>query len=406
MGSLRHLLILLSAAFFLAASLRAEPAGFFLTWKDDPCTTMVVDWHVNPGQEVPLLEYRKFGAGEWIPAAGTEGTYPFTERRLFRKELAGLEAGTTYEFRFGTDGQTRTFRTMPRSLAKPVKFAIGGDTRHQNAWFEKMNRVAVSHDPDFAVLGGDLAYENGESGKVQNVMDWFDAYGKTMVTKDGRVVPVLVAIGNHEVRGGFVGSPLAKSLREQTPALSQEAIRTELAPYFYNLFACPGQPGYRVVDFGDYLSLVLLDSNHTNPIDGPQKAWLETTLTARKDRPHVFPVYHVPAYPSVRSFEEPVSALVREHWVPLFEKLGVRLAFENHDHAFKRTKPLRNGKVDPGGIVFLGDGAWGVEPRPTHQDSWYLEKSAGVRNGMIVTLDENGRSILVLDEDGKTLDAF
>ncbi len=406
MGSIRLTLTLLVTVLLLANPLQAEPAGFFLTWKDDPCTTMIVDWHVEDGQEVPLLEYRKKGAEEWRTANGTEGKYPFAKRRLFREELAGLEAGTTYEFRFGADGEVRTFRTMPSSLQNPVKFAVGGDTRHQTEWFEKMNRLAVSHEPDFVVLGGDLAYENGEEGSVQNIIDWFDAFGKTMVTKSGRVVPVLVAIGNHEVRGGFIGSAQAKSLREENPTLSEEAVREKLAPYFYNLFACPGQPGYRAMDFGNYLSLILLDSNHTNPIDGTQRDWLEKALAARKDCPNVFPVYHVPAYPSVRPFDEPVSTLVRRHWVPLFEKFGVRLAFENHDHAFKRTKPLREGKVDPEGIVFLGDGAWGVGPRQPHADSWYLEKSAGVRNCMIVTLDGKGRSVEVFDEDGKPLDAF
>lgn len=398
--------LLIALALPLLSLRAAEPLGFFLTWKTDPCTTMVVDWHVAPGGEAPRLEFRKQGEADWKAEPGSEGEFPFAERRLFRKELGGLEPATTYEFRFGDDGKIRTFRTMPATLEGPLKFAIGGDTRHQPDWLEKMNRVAVSHDPEFVVLGGDLAYENGDPKSVQNVIEWFDAYQKTMVTGAGRAIPVLVAIGNHEVRGGFVTGEPTKALRAAVPPMSDEAIRAEVAPYFYHLFASPGQPGYLALDFGNYLSLVLLDSNHTNPIAGKQTEWLEATLSARADRPHIFPVYHVPAYPSVRPFEEKVSALVREHWVPLFEKFGVRLAFENHDHAFKRTKPIRGGQVDASGIVFLGDGAWGVGPREPHADSWYLEKSAGVRHGMLVTLDGPDRLIEVFDEDGKPLDAF
>ncbi len=383
-----------------------EPLGFFLTWKDDPCTTMVVDWHVAPGTEVPPLQFRKLGTSGWAEAKGTEGTFPFAERRLFREELAGLEPGSTYEFRFGVDGEVRTFRTIPATLAGPLKFAIGGDTRHQRDWLEKMNRVAASHDPEFAVLGGDLAYENGDPKSVNNVIEWFDAYQKTMVTGAGRAIPVIVVIGNHEVRGGFVTGEPTKALRAVVPPMSEDAIRAEVAPYFYHLFASPGQPGYRVLDFGKDLSLVLLDSNHTNPIVGEQARWLDETLSARATRPHVFPVYHVPAYPSVRPYDEPLSALVREHWVPLFEKHGVRLAFENHDHAFKRTHPIRKGKVDASGIVFLGDGAWGVAPREPHADSWYLAKSAGVRHGMLVTLDGPERIVEVFDEEGEIIDSF
>lgn len=382
----------------------AGPAGFFLTWKDDPCTTMVVDWHVGEDASVPELQYRKKGASTWTSDKGTEGVFPFAKRRLLRAELSGLEPDATYEFRFGDGSDILHFRTMPKVLARPLRFAIGGDTMHRPEWLEKTNLAALAHDPEFVVLGGDLSYENGEAAGVDKVIAWFDAYKKTMVTAGGRVVPVLVTIGNHEVRGGFVNGIVAKYLRDS--GMTGDAFRSELAPYYYALFASPGQPGYRALDFGDYLSLVFLDSNHTNPIEGEQSAWLAKTLSDRAGRPHLFPVYHVPGYPSVRPFEEPVNALVREHWIPLFEKSGVRLAFENHDHAFKRTKPILAGKVDPSGITFLGDGSWGVEPRSPHGDSWYLEKSAGVRSFMIVTLDGPKRSVEVFDDDNKPLDSF
>ncbi len=386
----------------------AEPAAFFLTWKDDPCHSMVVDWHVEDGAPQPGLQYRKKGSSEWIPAEGEEKPYPFAKRKLFRKELQALEADTTYEFRFGPGARVLHFQTMPETLKRPVRFAIGGDTRHNVDWMEKTNLVALSKSPDFVVLGGDLAYENGESGKVKNVIEWFEACNKTLVTPEGRVLPILVAIGNHEVRGGFVTGEPAVTLRQSSPGKDADSIRSELAPYFYGLFACPGQPGYRVLDFGNYLSLVLLDSNHTNPVEGTQTAWLEETLSKRENRPNVFPVYHVPAYPSVRPFDDPVSMLVRKNWVPLFEKYGVRTAFENHDHAYKRTKPLRGGKVDESGIVFLGDGAWGVETREPHpvHSTWFLEKAANARHCIIVTLEGDSRKIGVFDENGLALDSI
>ncbi|MFZ4778814.1 MAG: metallophosphoesterase, partial [Terrimicrobiaceae bacterium] len=386
----------------------AEPAGFFLTWKNDPCHSMVVDWHVEDGAPQPGLQYRQQGSGPWTSTAGEEKPYPFAKRKLFRKELSGLDADTAYEFRFGPDGRILQFQTLPEKLTRPVRFAIGGDTRHKPEWLEKTNRAALAKNPDFVVLGGDLAYENGESGNVQNVIEWFEACNKTLVTPEGRVLPVIVAIGNHEVRGGFVTGEPADSLRKSSPGMDADSFRAALAPYFYGLFACPGQPGYRVLDFGDYMSFVLLDSNHTNPIKGPQTDWLAETLSQRKNRPNVFPVYHVPAYPSVRPYEEPVSILVRETWVPLFEKYGVRLAFENHDHAYKRTKPLREGKVDGSGIVFLGDGAWGVETREPHpaDTTWFLEKSAKARHFILVTLEENSRSLEVFDENGVRIDTL
>lgn len=52
-------------------------------------------------------------------------------------------------------------------------------------------------------------------------------------------------------------------------------------------------------------------------------------------------IYHVPAYPSARSFTGRTQSMIRKHWVPLFEKSTMNLAFENHDHAYKRTYPIK-----------------------------------------------------------------
>src|SRR5947209_19487683 len=74
------------------------------------------------------------------------------------------------------------------------------------------------------------------------------------------------------------------------------------APFFYALSAgLYPETGYATLDFGDYLSLVLLDTGHTSAIAGAQASWLERTLHARRDHPNVFVVNHVPAYPSFRA---------------------------------------------------------------------------------------------------------
>ena len=45
-------------------------------------------------------------------------------------------------------------------------------------------------------------------------------------------------------------------------------------------------------------------------------------------------------WPSVRGGGQPARN-IKDHWITLFEQHGVRLAFENHDHAYKRTYPIR-----------------------------------------------------------------
>src|SRR5262249_5557405 len=159
---------------------------------------------------------------------------------------------------------------------------------------------AARQAPMFALLGGDLGYDNGRS--VATSLAFLRNYSRHMVCRDGRLIPLVACIGNHEVEGGY-HKPRVK------------------APFFYALFDCLyPDTGFATLDFGDYLSLVLLDTGHTTAIAGDQADWLETTLRARKDHPNVIAVNHVPAYPSARSITDKKGAQGtgagnRKHWV-------------------------------------------------------------------------------------------
>lgn len=378
---------------------RFEPAGLLLTWQRDPTTTMTIDWHTL--KETPSeLQYREAGTDTWAAVTGASHPFPFTERTIHRVELTGLDPNTTYEFRFGPDSREYRFRTMPADLREPVRFAAGGDTRHQKNWMERTNRIAMKYDPCFVVWGGDLAYANGDPKNVSRWFEWFEAIHDTLIARDGRVVPVVAGVGNHEVQQG--------SYRNHEDREDSDAFRERIAPFFYALLAFPGQPGYDVLDFGDYMSLIILDTDHLNPIEGAQTEWLARTLEERAGRPHVFPVYHVTAYPSNRDFNGRVETSIRELWTPLFDRHGVKLAFEHHDHTYKRTYPIRAGEVHEDGVVYIGDGAWGVRTRPVHpvDETWYLRRAESARHCIIVTLQGTARSVLVVDEHGDVIDTY
>jgi acid phosphatase type 7 len=254
-----------------------------------------------------------------------------------------------------------------------------------------MNELAGNLDPLFVVFGGDLAYSFERANTDEKMERWYaywDSWKSKARTPDGRLVPMLVTLGNHEARG-FYKQP------------------KEAAPAFYAQFSMPGPKGYNVLDFGSWLSLLLLDSGITNPLDGDQLTWLETTLAGRKEVLHLIPVYHMPAYPSFRAYtEEGIDEEVRRLWCPLFEQAGIKVAFENHDHAYKRTHPIKNGKIDSQGIIYLGDGAWGVGlrvPDPT-KPRWYIAKSGPIRHLFLVTLFSDSRHIVAIDERGRIFD--
>ena len=383
-----------------------EPRGLMLSWQQDPTTTMTVDWHLNEGDKGhSRICYKEAGAAEWIgEIEGVENQFTASDRAIFRAEITGLEPGTLYDLQVGGYSRRFTFRTMPANTdERKVVFAIGGDTLSVPGLIEQTNKVAMRHDLDFVAWGGDLAYANGRDdagGRLQWEW-WFDANIKSLVTDDGRVVPIVVGIGNHEVQEGYYSN---HANYEQT-----DAFRASIAPNFHRFFAFPGQPGYGVLDFGNYLSLVVLDTDHTNPIDGAQTDWLRGVLEARRKLgiPHVFPMYHVPAYPSHRSFDTSNSIRVRTHWVPLFEANGVKVAFENHDHTYKRTHPIRAGAVNPDGIVFVGDGAWGVPTRAgDNRDAWYIAQFASEQHAIIVTLQGKSRHIKAVSVNDTVLDEY
>jgi len=371
----------------------AEPPALYLTWQRDPTRTMTVHWHTL-GPDVSALEFRPLQGSTWQSALGTQRPFPQTTRIIHTVELAGLQPHTDYEFRFASNGPAYRFRTMPAQLDQPVRFVVGGDVYHRREWMDTMNELAGKLDPAFVAWGGDLAYSCGGTNLTENMTRWFmlfDSWKAKARTPDGRLIPLLVTMGNHEVIGSY----------------RQPKSRAE---GFYSLFAMPGEAGYASVDFGRYLSVLLLDSEHTTRIAGAQTAWLKRTLAERRRVPHVFPIYHLPAYPSYRKETEGDNARhipsLRTNWVSLFEKHGVRMAFEHHDHAFKRTHPLRAGKVDERGIVYLGDGAWGVELRQPdpEQPRWYIARSGAIRHLFLVTLYPEARHVLALNEKGEVFD--
>lgn len=184
--------------------------------------------------------------------------------------------------------------------------------------------------------------------------------------------------------------------------------REKIAPYFYSFFAFPGQPGYNTLDLGKYLSLFVLDSDHTNPIDGVQTEWLSEQLKRRKEVLHKIPIYDVGAYSSYRKFNGRIPQRIRQHWLPLFEEHGVKVAFENHDHAYKRTYPLKRNKRDENGIVYIGDGSWGRIPRGVDDvaTTWYLKKGAAEKSFVIMTIQGHSQSMLMINDEAQLIDSY
>ena len=364
------------------------PASLFLTWQGDPTTSVVVQWVGEEDQDAEI-RFGRYKKSRDQAAKAKIRDFPGTELKVHRFELTGLSPGEEYEFSLGERGPRRRFRTMPAKANDVIQFVSGGDSGIGSHALAN-NRLAAKQEPYFALIGGDLAYDNGAAPKL--FLKFLENYGTTMIDPEGRCIPMLSCLGNHEVQGGY------------------RATRDKGASYFSVFDGFYSDTTYGVFDVGDYLSLVLLDTNHVSPIEGEQTDWLAKTLADRQERPHLIVANHVPAYPSAREAfkangEPGTGAGNREHWSPLFEKYNVDVVLEHHDHTFKRSHPMKDGRIDENGVLYLGDGSWGlIRPLQPPEKRPYLAKAASSYHIAVHRLEGDKRFHVALAESGRVGD--
>lgn len=364
---------------FLPLSLFADISALYLSWYGDPTTTMTIQWHTQL-EEFGDTILIQTGDNTWEPI---EGEHTLLESVLIHKvSLEHLRSGTEYPFRIGADPKVYRFRTAPDNLDEPLRFVIGGDIYSNIKLFRRMAKTVMENDPHFAVLGGDIAYaltiHPFRSSALRRWLAFLKDWKEMMISPDGKILPFLIVPGNHD-------------------------IASDNYEVFFSLFAFPQKQLYRALDFGSYLTLFLLDTGHFQPIEGRQTLWLEKTLSTRTSTPYRFAIYHEAAYPSFYPYHGLIPKKIRALWAPLFEKYHLLAAFENHNHAFKRTHPIKANQVDPEGVIYVGDGGWGAPPRKTN-DLWYLAKRNRKNSVLLIELTSQEAAIQALDLFNNPLD--
>ena len=374
-------------AFFCLSigSVFAIDHGPIVQWFQNPCHEAEIRW-LDQKKNSPVtytLGHRLVGKKDWAWVKSESKPFGKSSTIVHAVSLQELQADCRYEFVIRNEQDQslsgpHLIQTAPTQF-RPMHFVIGGDMYHELKLLDAMNKRAGAEDPLFAALIGDLAYANNTA--TERWYHWVDSWVKHAKAPDGRLIPMVIAIGNHEVTGaGF-------HPEKNTPG-------AEEADLFYSLFRMPmsgGRPiAYYNIDFGKYLSLMLLDSGHTQRIS-EQVAFVKESASARRSVPFVFAAYHRPAWGSGAK-EDAVD--IQAKWCPWFETLGVDAVFEHDLHTYKRTWPLIAGKRDDAnGIPYLGDGAWGVNVRePSAKEvarrPW-LAKHGAINHLFRVNLREN-----------------
>ncbi len=268
--------------------------------------------------------------------------------RMHDVTITGLTPGRRYSYRIGSgaddDWSDPLEFTVADKSADTISICVQGDTRTNYDIWHQVMAATVEWDPAFIVNVGDIV-----------------ATGRNM---------------DHWNRWFFE----AKDLLPSYPYMTTPGNHEGQAEEYFHAFALPTNAGADSVleqwysfDWGPthWVSL-----NSCTMIE-EQTAWLEQDLAAN-DKPWVLVYFHHPAYAG-HSSRGDGNARIRDAWSPIFDKYGVDIAWQGHDHYYFRTKAIRGGQVveDGAGTIYLTTGGGGAGIYEPIENQWaaVLEKS-------------------------------
>lgn len=361
----------------------AVPFGRHLAFGTDPRTRMRISWQVPAAVRRPFVRVglRPDDLGRRIEAEvralttpALEGVRPAYEQIYVHAALDGLRPGTTYYYGVGHDGfdpaapehraTIGDFRTAP---ARPERFTftafgdqgVGRDAR-------AVGRVLARQDPAFHLHAGDICYADttghGEKSDAFDPGAWDSFLQQTEPV--ARSVPWMVTTGNHDMEAWY--SPEGYGGQLARFSLPDNGPDARTAPGVYSFVY--GNVGVVALDANDVSYEIRANLGYTG---GRQTRWLDRRLgelRAAKDVDFVVVHFHHCAYSTSKHASD---GGVRDAWVPLFERHGVDLVINGHNHCYERTDAIRGGEVgrpvplgattDPtrDGIVYVTAGGGG-----------------------------------------------
>ncbi|MEM2907684.1 MAG: metallophosphoesterase family protein [Candidatus Hadarchaeales archaeon] len=406
--------VLACAAFTIPAKAQGldPPVYVYLTWaRDDTAHSINVSWRTvgnyvgevrydtEPrGGAIELYRFRAVGDPNVTPV-----TYEGLEGYVHHVELTGLKPDTKYYFICGHPdhgwSEERTFRTAPAS-GTSFRFVAAGDS-HSGAdvrpypeWPESRDnntKLMAQQSPSFLLGLGDYAFYYNDQWEWDN---WFRALDNYLVTPEGLMVPIIPAVGNHEV------------VYPQPPDYDPATHATN----YYAQFRLPGNERWYALSWGPDLRIIVLDSEVLDTRSSAwreQLKWLEGELEASKDYLWKVVIFHRRMV--IGGTLEPRQ----EEWAFLFDKYHVDLVLSGHTHSYERSHPLdwtrAPGEImQPGeGTIYIIAGGWGgpVSGRPP---AWCTAAGPEGRfHHLVIDVFENGMLRLrAVDSEGDTFDEF
>ena len=284
-----------------------------------------VEYYALPDSNMPAVEplYTADAIGTVVPSRAGKSAF-------YQARLGQLDSGHAYRYRVccgNTHSGWHDFRIPPTH--DTLDFLYIGDVQDKTdgntGQFFHLLREAYPGTA-FWAFAGDI---------IERPTDAYWSYWFSTMDSVTASIPILAATGNHEYLKG-----LPKMLDSRW---THTFVNPGNGPRGFE-----GQTYY--IDFPN-LRYIVID---TDGIQGPvslwrHRKWLKAMLASNPKRWTVVMMHH-PVH-SVRSGRD--NYYVRWTFRPLFERYGVQLVLQGHDHGYSRitTKTAEGGKTVPVYVV-------------------------------------------------------
>jgi acid phosphatase type 7 len=384
-------------------------------WTHDPSGHAIISWTTmapstnnaiyydsvshsgEPGDYSFSTAAERYGKITITPMDTTEGVEPGW---YHHGQIRNLEPSTRYYIIVESDGEVSEeyyFITAPTG-DEPVKLLSGGDSRmggdkpryagrtpHEDR--RTMNRVMsrlLEENPDILALAHGADW--GTTADWRHLYWWFED-NELVKTSDNRLLPFIVARGNHDEEIGF----------QENFWLADITDQKSFGYYFTTRIG----------------STALLTLNTEISIAGDQREWLEEELEELMsgDTPPkwLMAQYHRPAYPVAKEFSRHEFTRVRNNWTPIFDRYQLDLGLESDGHVLKRTIPIRNFEAHVDGVVYIGEGGLGVPQRIPVEGLWFVQEpgfAASAHHVWLLDISPDSLNIQAIGQDYDVIDEY
>jgi tetratricopeptide (TPR) repeat protein len=317
--------------------------GITIMWESDRPTTGIVLYGRTPDYGMEVAEKK--------PA------------RIHEIHIRGLEVESLYHYKVlsGRDASVdRTFQTAVRPDS-PFRVVYYGDNK-TGPHMHRKNALRISAErPHIVLQCGDLVNQGYVYSQWSRL---FFAPASVLIDH----VPLYPSLGNHE----------------------------QNAEYYFQYFSLPHTESWYSFDYGN-AHFVVLDSNSAKLREGSaQVGWLIEDLKSSQ-APWKFVSFHHPPFTAGGNHYTLRRIELKNLLHPIFEKYGVDIVFNGHDHNYERTLPIVS-KQGARPVTYVVSGNGGTPLRYVGRRSWtaYSQRVFGYT---LLRLDGQR-----LELEGKTVD--